>query len=110
MKRPQYTMEILHFSFTPRRDVESINQQRSGLFIYLRNVASHKPQYTLWSHRGRYHIVVGLVNVFASSALVRIVGSSTGRVKPKTTKLVFIETFKAKNKDWLARNQNNVFE
>ena len=110
MKRPQCTMEILHLSFTQRRDVESINQQRSGLFIYLRNVASHKPQYTLWSQRGRYHIVVRLVSVFASSALGRIVGLSAGWVKPKTIKLVFVETCKAKSKDWLDRNQDNVFK
>ena len=51
-----------------------------------------------------------MVNVLASSA------SSPGRVKPKIMKLVFVgfspkhAALRSKNKDWLARNQNNVSE
>ena len=41
-------------------------------------------------------------------------GSSTGRVKPNTIKLlhVFVKNtaLRRKSKDWLARNQNNVSE
>jgi hypothetical protein len=43
-------------------------------------------------------------------------GSSPGRVKPKTIKLAFIAFFakhaalRRKSKDWMARYQNNVYE
>ena len=46
-----------------------------------------------------------------------IVGSSPGRVKPKTMKLVFVAypllnhaALRRKSKDWLARNRDNMSE
>ena len=53
-------------------------------------------------------------SVFASSAVDR--GFEPGRVKPKTITLVCVASplkqvvLRGKGKDWLARNQNNVFE
>jgi hypothetical protein len=54
-----------------------------------------------------------MVSVLASSAVDR--GSSPGRAKPKTIKLVFFASplfkhaaLRRESKDWLALNQNNV--
>jgi hypothetical protein len=51
-----------------------------------------------------------MVSVFASSVVDR--GFEPGGFKPKKIKLVFADfphaTLTSKNKDWLARNQDNV--
>jgi len=55
------------------------------------------------------------ISVLASSVVDRV-GSCPGRVKPKTVKCVFTLFFhwahilKSKSKDWLAHNQDNVYE
>ena len=55
-----------------------------------------------------------MVRVLSSSA-VKIVGSNPGQVKPKTKIGICCfsakhTTLRRKNKDWLARNQNNLSE